>query len=146
MSVNPIWKHPRAAFKQQKSMEWTNIYKGRLSHKWQQLTTMHVHSKLLDLRAQEWCPKFVTATWDHSLRIWQFRNDTLHADTNAQVKHYKLEELENSNHYFIFININILIHQIWSTDYDTKVKSAGQLLPNSFSTKPNLDSHQHTMN
>ena len=32
--------------------------------------------------------------WDHSLRIWQFRNDAFHGDSNAQVKRYKLEEFE----------------------------------------------------
>jgi hypothetical protein len=48
----------------------------------------------LDLRAQEWSPKFVTAMWDYSLRIWQVSNDAFHADTNEQVKCYKLEELE----------------------------------------------------
>jgi hypothetical protein len=39
-------------------------------------------------------PKFITAMWDHSLRIWQFCNDAFHADKNARVKHYKLEEIE----------------------------------------------------
>ena len=93
-SVNPIRNHLRAAFKEQSTIKWTNIYKGRLSHKWQQFATAHVRSKRLNLRAQEWGPKFVTALWDHSLPIWQFRNDAFHADTNAQVKRYKLEELE----------------------------------------------------
>jgi hypothetical protein len=32
--------------------------------------------------------------WDHSLRIWKLRNDAFHADTNAQVKRYKLEEIK----------------------------------------------------
>jgi hypothetical protein len=50
--------------------------------------------KKLDLRAQEWGPKFITALWDHSLRIWHFRNDAFHGDTNTHVKRYKLEELE----------------------------------------------------
>jgi hypothetical protein len=50
--------------------------------------------KKLNLRAQEWVPNFVTAMWDPSLRIWQFRNDAFHGDTNTQVKRYKLEELE----------------------------------------------------
>jgi hypothetical protein len=106
----------------------------------------------LDLRSQEWGPKFVTVMWEHSLWIWQFRNDAFLADTNSQVKNYKLEELEgkkhashsdthNLNHYFISSNRNISIHQIWSTDYDTIVKSAGQLSPNSFLIKLNLDSH-----
>jgi hypothetical protein len=50
--------------------------------------------KKFDLRAPEWGPKFDTAMWDHSLRIWQFRNDAFHGDANTQVKRYKLEELE----------------------------------------------------
>jgi hypothetical protein len=50
--------------------------------------------KKLDLRAQEWGPKFITALWDHSLRIWQFCNDAFHGDANTQVKRYKLEELK----------------------------------------------------
>jgi hypothetical protein len=70
------------------------IYKGRLSHKWQQFSTAHVRSERLDLRAQEWTPKFVTARWDHYLIILQFHNDAFNADTNAQVKKYKLEESE----------------------------------------------------
>jgi hypothetical protein len=50
-SVNPIRNHLRAAFKEQNSIKWTNIYKGRLPHKWQQFATTHVRSKRLDLRA-----------------------------------------------------------------------------------------------
>jgi hypothetical protein len=50
--------------------------------------------KKLDLGAQEWGPNFVTAMWDHSLRIWQFRNDAFRVDANTRVKRYKLEELE----------------------------------------------------
>jgi hypothetical protein len=49
--------------------------------------------KKLDLRAQEWGPKFVTAIWDHSLRIWQFLNDAFHGDVNTQVKRYEIEEI-----------------------------------------------------
>jgi hypothetical protein len=65
-----------------------------MSHKWQQFATAHVRSKKLDLLTQEWVPKFVTAMWDHSLRIWQFHNDAFHGYANTQVKRYKLEELE----------------------------------------------------
>jgi dGTP triphosphohydrolase len=50
--------------------------------------------KKVDLHAQEWGPKFITALWDHSLRIWHFRNDAFHRYTNTQVKRYQLEELE----------------------------------------------------
>jgi hypothetical protein len=65
-----------------------------MSHRWQQFATAHVPSKKLGLRAQEWGPKFITALWDHSLRIWHLRNDAFHGDANTQVKRYKLKELE----------------------------------------------------
>jgi hypothetical protein len=94
ISVNPIRNHLRAAFQEQNSIKWTNLIKGRMSHKWQKFATAHVRSKKLDLRSQEWGPKFITALWDHSLRIWHFRNDAFHGDANTQVKRYKLEELE----------------------------------------------------
>jgi hypothetical protein len=94
ISVNAIINHLQAAFQEQNSIKWTNLLKGRLSHKWQQFATAHVRSKKLDLRAQEWGPKFVTAMWDHSLRIWQFHNDAFHGEANTQAKRYKLEELE----------------------------------------------------
>jgi hypothetical protein len=94
ISVNPIRNHLRAAFKEQNSIKWTNLLKGRMSHKWQQFATAHVSSKKLDLRAQERGPKFITALWDHSLRIWHLRNDAFHVDASTQVKRYKLEELE----------------------------------------------------
>jgi hypothetical protein len=54
--------------------------------------------KKLDLSAHEWVPKFITALWDHSLRIWHFRNEAFHGDENTQVKRYKLEELEREKH------------------------------------------------
>jgi hypothetical protein len=94
ISVNPSRNHLRAAFQEQKSIKWTNFLEGRMSNRWQQFFTAHVRSKKLDLRAQEWGPKFITALWDHSLRIWQFRNDAFHGDASTQVKRYRLEELE----------------------------------------------------
>jgi hypothetical protein len=92
--VSPIRNHRRKAFQEQNSIKWKNLLKGRMSHKWRQFATAHVRSKKLNLRAQELGPKFATAMWDHSLRIWQFRNDYFHGNTNTQVKRYKLEELE----------------------------------------------------
>jgi hypothetical protein len=93
-SVNPIRNNLWAAFQEQNSIKCMNLLKGCLSHKWQKFTTAHVRSKKFNLRAKEWVPKFATAMWDHSLRIWQFRNDAFHGDTNTQVKRYKIEELE----------------------------------------------------
>jgi hypothetical protein len=72
ISANPIRNHLRVAFQEQNLIKWTNLLKGRMSHRWQQFATAHVQSKKLDLRAQEWGPKFITFFWDHSLRIWHF--------------------------------------------------------------------------
>jgi hypothetical protein len=94
ISVNPIRNHLRNAFQEQNSIKLTSLLKGRMSHRWQQFATAHVRSKKLDLRAQEWGPKSITALWEHSLRIWHFRNDAFHGESNTQVKCYKLEELE----------------------------------------------------
>jgi hypothetical protein len=93
ITVNPISNHLRAAFKEQNSIKLMNLLKGRMSHRWQQFATAHVRSKKLDLRAQEWGPKLITALGDQSLRICHFRNDTFHGYANTQVKRYKLEEL-----------------------------------------------------
>jgi hypothetical protein len=94
ISVNPIRNHLWAAFQEQNSIKWTNLLKGRMSHSWQQFATAHIRSKKLDLQAQKWGPKFITALREHSLPIWNFRNDAFHGDANTQVKRYKLEELE----------------------------------------------------
>jgi hypothetical protein len=47
--IQPNQQSLRAAFKEQNSINWTNIYKGRLSHKWQKFATAHVRSRRLDL-------------------------------------------------------------------------------------------------
>jgi hypothetical protein len=94
ISVNPIRNHLWEAYQEQNSIKWTNLLKGRMSHRWHQFATAHVRSKKLDLRAQEWGPKCITALWGHSLQIWNFRNDAFRGDANTQVKRYKLEELE----------------------------------------------------
>jgi hypothetical protein len=82
--------------------------------------------------------------WDHSLWIRQFRNGAFHLDRNAQVKHYKPEELErekydsypdmqNSNHYSTYSSRNTSIPQTQSTTFDTITKSAGPPPPYVFS-------------
>jgi hypothetical protein len=92
-----------------------------MSHRWQQFATAHVRSKKLDLRAQEWAPKFITSLWDHSLPIWQFRNDTFHGDANAQVKHYKLEEheREKTQTRTQYIELQSLLHRFQQKNFES---------------------------
>jgi hypothetical protein len=156
-SVNPLKNHLRPAFQEQNPIKWKNLLKGRLSHKWRQFATAHVRSKKLDLSAQEWGPKFATAMWDHSFRIWQFRKDAFHGDTKAQVKRYKLEELDRgkarlrTQHTELQLilqhtNKNTSNPRKRSTAFNMIVKNVGQPLPNSFSMRLNRDFHPHTMN
>jgi hypothetical protein len=44
ISINPIRNQIQAALKEQNSIKWMNIYKGLLSHKWQQYATAHARS------------------------------------------------------------------------------------------------------
>jgi hypothetical protein len=91
----------RSLQKQQNSIKWTSIYKGRMSYKWKQFATARVRSRQLELRAQEWGPKFVTSMWDHSLQILKVRNDAFHADTHAQVNlRFRHTELKPLPHLF----------------------------------------------
>jgi hypothetical protein len=83
ISVNPIRNHLRAAFQEQNAIKWTNLLKGHISHMWQQFATAHVRSKTR-LTGTRMGPKFITALWEHSLRIWHFRNSAFHGDANTQ--------------------------------------------------------------
>jgi hypothetical protein len=121
ISVNPSRNHLRAAFQEQNSIKLTNLIKGRMSHRWQQFATAHVRSKKLDLRSHEWGPKFITAFWEHSLRIWYFRNDAFHRDETAQVKRYKIEELERGEIHTRtrYIELQSLLHRFQQKHFDS---------------------------
>jgi hypothetical protein len=121
ISVNPSRNHLRAAFQEQNSIKWTSLLKGRMSNRWRKFATAHVRPKKLDLRAQEWGPKFITALWDHSLRIWQFRNDAFHGDANTQVKRYKLEELkrEKTQKRTRYIELRSLLYRFQQKHFDS---------------------------
>jgi hypothetical protein len=98
-----------------------NLLKGHMSHRWQQFATARVRSKKLNLRAQKWGPKFITVLWDHSLQIWQFRNDAFHEDANTQVKRYKLEELEREKNQTRtrYIELRSLLHRFQQKPFDS---------------------------
>jgi hypothetical protein len=92
-----------------------------MSHRWQQFSTSHVRSKKLDLRAQAWGPKFITALWEHSLQIWHFCNDAFHGDANTQVKRYKLEELEREKTHTrkLYIELQSLLNRFQQKHFES---------------------------
>jgi hypothetical protein len=119
--VNPIRNYLRAALQEKNSIKWTNLLNGRLSHKWQQFATSHFRSKNLHLRDKKRGPKFATSMLDHSLRIWQFRNDAFHGDINTQFKRYKLEELEREKSRLMTrcTEIQAILHRFQQKHFDS---------------------------
>jgi hypothetical protein len=81
------------AFKEQSKIGWINVLKGRLSTRWQGFVAAHLKATKSHLKADEWAAKFVAALWEHTLRIWQYRNSAFHVDNETQTKRYKLEAL-----------------------------------------------------
>jgi hypothetical protein len=120
-SVNPIRNHLRAAFKQHNSIKWTN---GSLQGKLVMQVATICRGKCPLKTIEPMSPimgsniRHITMGQPPMDTVWQFRKDAFNSDSNAQVKRYKLEELEqekhasdshiwNSNHYCIYSSRNI---------------------------------------
>jgi hypothetical protein len=54
----------------------------------------HIHNGNIKRQAQEWAPKMILTLWDHMLRLWQYRNGTLHKDDSKRVAQFKVEALD----------------------------------------------------
>jgi hypothetical protein len=93
VSTHPGSMQLREASKQQSKIGWINVLKGRLSIWWQDYVTANFKATKSRIKADEWATKFVAALWDHTLQIWQYRNDSFHANNEVQIKRYKLEAL-----------------------------------------------------
>jgi hypothetical protein len=93
ISTDPGRMQLRGAFKERSKIGWLNVLKGRLSTRWQDFVTAHLKAIKSRFKADEWAANFVAALWEHTLRIWQNRNDAFHVDNEAQTKRYKLEAL-----------------------------------------------------
>jgi hypothetical protein len=53
-----------------------------------------MNAKGIKLKMQEWAPKRTNALWDHTTRLWQFRNDAVHSRDTNQVAQFKIDALE----------------------------------------------------
>jgi hypothetical protein len=80
VSAHPGRMQLREASKQQSKIGWINVLKGRLSIRRQDYVTAHLKATKPRLKADEWETQFVAALWEHTRRIWQYRNDAFHAD------------------------------------------------------------------
>jgi hypothetical protein len=86
VSTHPGRVQLQEAYKQQSKIGWINMLKGRLSIRWQDYVTAHLKATKSRLKADEWATKVVTALWEHTLWILQYRKDTFHADNEVQTK------------------------------------------------------------
>jgi hypothetical protein len=95
------------------------VLEGRISTWWQDYVTAHLKATKSHLKADEWATKFVAALWEHTLRIWQYRNDAFHADSEVQTKRYKLEALGRNKAQIRarFVTLQARLHEYQTTHF-----------------------------
>jgi hypothetical protein len=82
------------AFRTQSHIGWDNFLKGRISRDWLTYVRHNEENSNGHGKSQDWYAKFIGGLWEHSKRLWQFRNDIYHEDNEGTIARYKLEALE----------------------------------------------------
>jgi hypothetical protein len=57
-------------------------------------TAQYLNAKGIKLKMQEWVPKLINAMWDHTTRLWYYRNGAVHSRDTKQVAQFKIDALE----------------------------------------------------
>jgi hypothetical protein len=74
----------------QSNIGWSNFLKGRISNKWAKLW-----SKSMGSQTANACERaLIQALWDHTYRLWIFRNNEDHKNDNRPVAQYKQQALD----------------------------------------------------
>jgi hypothetical protein len=87
-------KKLKVAFRAQSQMGWDNFVKGRMSRDRITCIAHHFQENRSKLRGQECITKRIMGLWDHMDRIWTYRNNRYHENTNQQVATCKTESLD----------------------------------------------------
>jgi hypothetical protein len=94
----PTFNAPRnrlkVAFRAQSQIGWDNFLQGRLSRDWITCMDHHFQSSGRKLTGQECITKLIMGLWEHMDRLWTYRNNRYHENTNQQVAIYKMESLD----------------------------------------------------
>jgi hypothetical protein len=97
-SFGPTFYVPRnrlkVAFRAQSQIGWDNFLKGRLSRDWITCMDHHFHASGSKLTGQECITKLTMSLWEHMDRLWMYRSNIYHDNTNQQVERYKMEALD----------------------------------------------------
>jgi hypothetical protein len=86
----------RQAFREQDEIGWSGIFKGRIATQWKVYTAQHLAAKGITLKMKEWAPKLINEMWDHTTRLWHYRNDTVHSRDNKHADQFKIAALERA--------------------------------------------------
>jgi hypothetical protein len=60
-------------------------------------TAQHLAVKGIKLKMQEWAPTLINAMWDHTTRLWRYRNDAVHIRDNKHAAQFKIDTLKREN-------------------------------------------------
>jgi hypothetical protein len=70
------------------------MFKGRIATQCKVYTAQHLNAKGIKLKMQELAPKLINTMWDHTTRLWHYRNDAVHSRDTKQVAQFKIDALE----------------------------------------------------
>jgi hypothetical protein len=70
------------------------MFKGRIATQWKVYIAQHMNAKEIKLKMQECAPKFINAMWEHTTRLWHYRNNAIHSRDTNQVAQLKIDALE----------------------------------------------------
>jgi hypothetical protein len=82
----------KSAYHAQSKIGWENLVKGIIAQEWVQFMETHYAKQGYKLKARDWAPKCIGDLWEHTQRVWKFRNSIYHADQTGQIARYKREE------------------------------------------------------
>jgi hypothetical protein len=78
--------------REQNSIGWNHILKGRFSHKWVQCQQLHIHldpgTDSTKQSGEIWLKRVLNRLWTSLWDVWLIRNDNLHA-RDRQLKENK---------------------------------------------------------
>jgi hypothetical protein len=69
---------------------WPNLLKGRISNEWAKLWTKSMGLQTFKSRERA----LIQALWDHTYRLWIFRNNEDHKNDNRAIAQYKQQALD----------------------------------------------------
>jgi hypothetical protein len=73
----------KSSYHAQSKIVWENLVKGSIAQEWIQFMETHYENRgYKKIKARDWAPKFIGALWEHTQRVWTFRNSIYHADIN----------------------------------------------------------------